>query len=75
MNIDPDKLTDYVAIFISTGVTVSIWGLFLYDYLYLPPIGAVPSWLMYAAIVMTLVSAITLFGFEKVSKAIDLKTQ
>ena len=69
----PDRITDYIAIALSTVVCASLWGLFLYEYLALEPIGEVPNWLMYAAMLFTLVAAISLFGYEKVNKALELR--
>jgi len=69
----PDRITDYIAIVLSTIVCASLWGLFLYEYLVLTPVGEVPNWLMYAAMLFTLVAAISLFGYEKVSKALELR--
>ena len=71
--INPDRATDWIAIALSTFVCGSLWGLFLWEYLYLDPAGEVSAWLMYAAVGMTAVAAITLFGSEKVRKAIELR--
>ena len=71
--INPDRATDWIAIALSTVVCGSLWGLFLWEYLYLDPAGEVSPWLMYAAVGMTAVASITLFGYEKVRKAIELR--
>lgn len=73
VSISPDKATDYIAIALSTVVCASLWGLFMYEYLVLEPVGEVPNWLMFSAMLFTLVAAISLFGYEKVSKALELR--
>lgn len=73
VSLTPDQATDYIAIILSTVVCASLWGLFLYEYLVLAPVGEVPNWLMYAAMLFTLVAAISLFGYEKVNKALKLR--
>lgn len=63
-----DRITDYIAVGFATLVAVSIWGVFLYEYL---TTGAVPSWLMGTAVLMTFLAVLTLFGKEKVNAALE----
>ena len=69
-----DRLTDYAAVGFSLVVAVTLWGLFLYQYLRIDPVGSVPTWLMSLAALFTLLAALTLFGAEKVRQAIELRT-
>lgn len=71
MNKGLDRKTDIIATVVSTVVACSIWGLFLYEYL--TP-GDVPGWLMAIAVLFTFLAVITLFGVEKVRKAIELRS-
>lgn len=65
-----DAKTDIIATVLSTVVALSVWGLFLYEYL---TAGAVPAWLLTVAALMTLLAVITLFGAEKVRTALELR--
>lgn len=65
-----DRKTDIIATVLSTLVGVSVWALFLYEYL--TP-GDVPAWLLGMAVLLILVAVITLFGVEKVRKALELR--
>jgi hypothetical protein len=63
-----DRLTDYIAVGFATLVAVTIWALFLWEYI---KTGSVPQWLMATAVLMTFLAVLTLFGKEKVSAALD----
>jgi len=69
-----DRLTDYAAVAFSLVVAVTLWGLFLYQYVWIDPVGSVPTWLMSLAALFTVLAALTLFGAEKVRQAIELRT-
>lgn len=70
---DPDRATDWIAIGLSTIVCVSLWGLFIYEYAFIEPFGEANQYMMMGALGLTAVAAITLFGYEKIRKAVELK--
>jgi len=66
-----DRITDFAAIGLSIGVSVIFLALFVYEYLYLSPIGEVSGWLRWAVLVFAVLAMLTLFGAEKVTEAIQ----
>lgn len=66
-----DRKTDLIAVIVSTIVAVSLWGLFLFEYI---TQGQVPSWLMAIVVLFTFLAVITLFGVEKVRQAIEMRS-
>lgn len=69
---DVDKATDWIAIGISALIGLSLWGLFLYEYLVLEPVGEANQYVFTGAVVMSLLALLTLYGYEKVSEALEL---
>lgn len=72
-NTDPDTATDWIAISLSTVVAVTLWALFVYEYAVVNGFGEVNPWILGLAGVFTLLAVITLFGYEKVEKALEIK--
>lgn len=67
---NPDKLTDWVAVLISSVVALTTWAIIVHQYV---TTGELDSTLMAVGGLFILLSAITLFGVEKINKALELR--
>lgn len=72
VNLDPDKTTDYAAVIVSIIVALSLWGVLLYRY---ATTGELSTVTMSVAALFVALAVITLFGVEKVNKALDILRQ
>lgn len=70
VDINPDKATDWVAVLISSVVALSTWGVLLHKYI---TTGELSGPMLAAGGLFVLLATLTLFGVEKVTKAIELK--
>lgn len=66
---DPDVLTDYLAAAVAVVVLAIVLGITLHQYL---TTGEIETEFLYTLLGLTAVSAILLFGAEKVAKALEV---
>ena len=69
-DVNPDKATDWAAVVLSTVIAVSVWGIIVHQYL---TTGQLSGELMAVGGLFVFLAAITLFGVEKVNKALEFK--